>query len=149
VRHAAVLTLGVASLGASIVAALLWLTPYWAVRAEATLIQIDSLGFLAPAMLYWGHWAFWRGRGPEARTRIALAAAAATSAACIILITLQARHDGLPGVDWFGVAVTALSVALAIAVNFAPGVTPAKGRVSHLHKYFHRPGRGEARGETR
>lgn len=126
VRRMAVYVLGAASLAASAIAALLWLTPYWAERSSAALITFEALGFLAPALLLWAHWAFWRAQEHIRPARIALAAAALTTAAFITLITLQSRNDGLPGIDWPGAAIITITFALAIGVNFAPGAVSAK-----------------------
>jgi hypothetical protein len=141
VRRAAVFTLGVASLVACAITALLWLTPYWAVRDASALIQFAGLGFLAPAILMWAHWAFWRARKDVKRARIALGAASLTTAAFATLLTLQAGHE-----DWLSIALITLAFALAIGVNFVPGVTAAG---SDFHKDFHRQRRRQARTEAR
>ena len=134
--------LGAVSLAASAVAAGLWLTPYWDAReAFAGPIAHPPLGFLAPAILFWAHWAFWRRRGADTRARVAFAAAALLSAA---FITQEAtRWQGAP--DWVGALLGAIAFAAAIVGNFAPGITPDGRRLSYREKYFHRDRRRQQR----
>lgn len=148
VRRAAVFALAIASLIACAVAALLWLTPHWSMRNGVALIQFDALGFLAPAILFLAHWLFWRARDEDVRTRTALGAGAMMAAAFITLLTLQSRHQGLPGIDWLGVSIITLTCMLAIGANFAPGVTRAGASALNFHKNFHRPRRRQAGGEA-
>lgn len=146
-RTVCVAVLGIAALIATAAVALLALTPYWAAREDSGLVTFAGLGFLAPAVLYWGHWAFWRAHHNTQYTRIALAAAALASAAFITAITFASRHNGLPGSAWFEWSVTALSFGLAIGVNFIPGAVRAPR--SNFHEDFHGPGRSKMRGEAR
>ncbi len=139
--------IGSAALIASAAIAVLALTPYWSAREGTGLVTFAGLGFLAPTVLYWGHWAFWRAHRNTLFTRIALAFGALLSAAFITIVTFAARHDGLPGSEWFEWSVTALSFAIAIGVNFIPAAVCAPH--SNLHEDFHGPGRGEVRGEAR
>jgi hypothetical protein len=110
----------------------LWLSSYWTSRESLpTLVAHTSLGFLAPAILFWAHWAYWRAHDAPGRARLALAAAALLSAA---FITLEAmRWPGAP--DWAGALVGAVAFALAIVVNFVPRLEAA--RRSDREKYFH------------
>lgn len=105
------------ALGAAMIAALLWLTPFWSVRQIS---QVHApFGFLAPAALAWAHWVFWRARGSNWRTRIAFGAGAALSAFYVMLELLQ--REGIP--TWVAAILCGGAVALALGVNFAPGVT--------------------------
>lgn len=154
VRRAFVVGLAALALGASVAATLLWLTPHWSERAPpdtaAALLRFDGLGFLAPAILFWAHWVYWRATGSELRTRIALGAGAMLTAALITLEVLQIREDGLPGTDWLGAGVGALVFALAIGVNFAPGVTAARAqRRSYFEENLHRHRRRHLRRQLR
>lgn len=125
---------GVAVLTATIAGAL-WLTQYWIVRdtVEAP-ISYTPLGFLAPAIMFFAHWVFWRARGSEMRTRVVFGSSAAMAAGFIALETL--RHDGLA--DWARALIAAVTFALAIIVNFAPGVVGNVGRHSDREEDFHR-----------
>src|SRR5262245_61055184 len=98
----------------------LWLTPYWGAR-EAAIAPITHapLGFLAPAVLFWAHWVFWRARGTDTRARTALAAAALLTAAFVTLELMRWPHAP----EWLAALGGAVAFALAIVVNFAPGVT--------------------------
>src|SRR5262249_20410004 len=66
-RKAGVLVLGAAAIAASALIAALWLTSYWQglipSRVAWPILRFDALGFLAPASLFWAHWAYWRARG--------------------------------------------------------------------------------------
>lgn len=79
----------------------------------------DALGFGLPAVLFWVHWVFWRARGDDMRTRVAMAAAALTTAAFVTLEMLSV--ESAPG--WVGAVTAAIAFGLALGVNFAPGVT--------------------------
>lgn len=134
VRIGFAVLLGLIALMLSAFAGGLWLTSYWSVReAIAAPIAHEPLGFLAPAVLFWAHWAFWRTRGADTRTRTALAAAALLSAAYITLELM--RWPAAP--DWVGALGGAIAFALAIAVNFAPGVTAGARRVSYGEEKLH------------
>jgi hypothetical protein len=133
-RKAGVLVLGAASLAASAFIAALWLTPYWHMlipsRAPWPVLHFDGLGFIAPALLYWSHWGFWRMRGSKLRTRIAFGAAAALTAC---FATLMATHPGQTEASNSLVPVVgALSFALAILANFLPFVTSNGRRRSYF-----------------
>lgn len=78
-----------------------------------------SLGFALPAALLWGQWAFWRSRLGNNEARLALAAAAVTTAAFLII---EAAHAETLSA-WARAAAIALSIGVAIGVNFAPGAT--------------------------
>ncbi len=123
-RIAAALALAIAALTASIVAAFLWLTPFWQERADGY-ASLQPLGFLVPALLFGVHWAFWRARGSSLRTRVAFGACAVLMAAFLTLWTSQSQE--LP--EWLGALVGAFAFAGAVVINFAPGVTlsPARG----------------------
>lgn len=154
VRAAAATILCVLALTASALVTLLWLTPHWTMRtpsAEASpILQFAGLGFLAPALLFWAHWAFWRGRGSIMRTRLALGAGTLMMAAMATLVALQTSGDGAP--DWFGPLVGAAAFALAIALNFARGVTranPATRRPSYFDENFQGNRRRQSRRQLR
>ena len=120
----------------------LWLTPYWSER-EAAIAPITHapLGFLAPAILFWAHWAFWRARGTDTRARTALAAGALLTAA---FVTLQLmRWPDAP--EWLAALGGAVAFALAIVVNFAPGVTFDGAGRSHGEEELHRQRRSQQR----
>jgi hypothetical protein len=129
--HAAVMVLGAAAVGASVVSALLWFTPYWdtliPARTTTPLLHFNGLGFAAPAAFFWAHWGFWRARGSRVRTRIALGAGAMLSAC---FVTLEMLHPARGAPDAFAALICTLSFATAIGINFAPGVV-ARQR-SHL-----------------
>jgi hypothetical protein len=126
-RIGASAALGVAALGASALAGLLWLTPYWTGR-DNVLALPDGLGFLVPGVLFGAHWVFWRARGSRMRTRFALGACAAMMAA---FVTFEvSRADNIP--DWLAALSGALAFALAIAINFAPGVALDAARRRYL-----------------
>jgi hypothetical protein len=105
------------ALGAALLAALLWLTPFWTARQIGP--SHAPLGFLAPATLAWVHWVFWRARGSNLRTRAAFAAGAVLSASYVMLELLQ--RDGIP--TWVTAILCGGATALALGVNFAPGIT--------------------------
>jgi hypothetical protein len=151
VRRASAGALGAVSLGASAVAGLLWLTPFWSSRAfsgvDWPVFQHAPLGFALPAMLAWGHWAFWRNRGAHMRTRAALASAGLLTAAFIVLEVIGARSGVVdPGqTDWVSVTALVIAFGLAIGVNFAPGVTAEPGQGLQFEEYFQRNRRREQR----
>jgi hypothetical protein len=147
-RKAGILVLGAASLAASVFIAALWLTPYWQVliasRAPWSVLRFDGLGFLAPAALYWAHWVFWRRRGANLRTRISFAAAGAMSACFITLLAMRPGQPEAAGA--VAPLIGAVSFALAILANLAPGVVAKTARRSYLQENLHGDGRGQQRG---
>ena len=152
VRTGSAMLLGGAALATSALIAVLWLTPYWESmtpsRAPFTVLHFNGLGFIAPAVLFWAHWVFWRARSSNLRTRVALGAGA-TMTACFI--TLEAMHpqDAAPTPDTLSALIGALSFAAAIVINFAPGVTAGVRRRSYLQEDLHGDGRGEKRRQAR
>jgi hypothetical protein len=152
VRTGSAMLLGAAALAASALIAVLWLTPYWETmtpsRAPFAVLHFNGLGFVAPAALFWASWVFWRARGSNVRTRIAMGAAA-TMTACFI--TLEAMHpqDSATTPDTLSALIGALSFAMAIVINFAPGVTSGARRRSYLQENLHGDGRGEKRRQAR
>jgi hypothetical protein len=132
-RKGGVLVLGACALAASTFIAALWLTPYWQMlppaRVAWSALRWDGLGFLAPAALFWAHWAFWRSRGSNLRTRTSFAAAAALTASAITFVV----HPGAPGSPGgLSTLIAAAAFALAVVLNFAPGIVAASARRSHL-----------------
>jgi len=152
VRTNSAMLLGAAALASSTLIAVLWLTPYWETmppsRAPLALLHFNGLGFIVPAALFWAHWVFWRARGSNVRTRIAMGAAA-TMSACFV--TLEAMHpqDGAATPDTLSALIGALSFAAAIVINFAPGVTAAARRRSYLQENLHGDGSSEKRRQAR
>ncbi len=151
VRTASALVLSAGALVVSVVIATLWLTPYWETlppsRAPWAVLHFNGLGFLAPAVLFWAQWVFWRARGSNVRTRIALGAAA-TMSACFV--TLEAMHPQDIGASTgtLSALIGALSFAMAIVVNFAPGVTASRRRL-YFQEDLHGDGRSEKRRQAR
>ncbi len=120
-RIALINTLGLMALTTMAAASVMWMTSYWSSRSGAgpVLLSRDTLGFLIPAVLFWGHWVFWRARAADLQTRLALGAGALLFAAGL---TMEAtRTTGLP--EWAAAMTGAVSFALALGINFAPGVT--------------------------
>jgi hypothetical protein len=153
VRTSAAMLLGAAALATSALIAVLWLTPYWETmpppRAPWAVLHFNGLGFVAPAALFWAHWVFWRARGSNVRTRIALGAGA-TMSACFV--TLEAMHpqDAAATPDTLSALIGALSFAAAIVINFAPGVTTgARRRRSYLQENLHGDRSSEQRRQAR
>jgi hypothetical protein len=104
-------------------AAGLWLASYWKMQTLGPGPQLrDTLGFLLPSILFFGHWAFWREHGAHAQTRLALGSAVLLMAAFVTVETVRA--ESVPG--WLAASVGALLFALAIVINFAPGVVRAE-----------------------
>jgi hypothetical protein len=131
VRVAAINVLSLMALAAMTVASILWLASYWKTHADAaapSFLSRDTMGFVLPATFFWAHWVFWRARGASLQTRLSLGAGALLLAA---FITIEAvRAESIP--QWLSAMICAVSFALAIVINFAPGVTntslPAKSR---------------------
>lgn len=152
VRTNTAMLLGGAALLTSALMAVLWLTPYWETmplsRAPWAPLHFNGLGFLAPAALFWAHWVFWRARGANVRTRVSLGAAAITSAC---FVTLEAMHpqNTAASPDTLSALIGALSFAMAIVINFAPGVTASARRRSYLQEDLHADGRSEQRRQSR
>lgn len=151
VRRVGAAVLGVAALCGAVVSGLLWFTPFWTTRlasgVDFPLLQHAPLGFALPAIAAWSHWVFWRAKGVQARTRIALGSAALLSAAFLTLEAIGARQGAVaPGqTDWPVIIVIAAAFGLAIAVNFMPGVTDETGAQLRFNKYFQRHRRREQR----
>lgn len=111
---------GLAAAAAIAAAGLNWaLSPAAQSAAAAELWRRDSLGFALPAALFWAHWVLWRASGAGLQTRAALGAAALLSAAFIAIEAV--RNESAP--EWASGLVSALALAAALGVNFAPGVT--------------------------
>jgi hypothetical protein len=143
VRIGVAVVLSMMALLVSAFAGGLWLTSYWNAReSAAALVTHAPFGFLAPAILFWAHWVFWRARGAETRTRTALAAGAQMSAAFITLELM--RWPNAP--EWLGALGGAMSFALAIVLNFAPGVAAAAPRRLDGEEDLHRERRRQQRG---
>lgn len=88
---------------------------------DTSLVARVSFGFALPAALFWAHYAFWRTRRDETEARLALAAAAVSTATAVII---EAAHaEVLPA--WVRAAIVALSIGGAVGVNFAPNVVRA------------------------
>jgi hypothetical protein len=147
VRLTAINALGFLALAGMALASILWMTPYWSARgADAAPLSRETLGFLLPAALFWAHWVFWRARGADLQTRLALGAGALLLAA---FLTLEAmRAEALP--EWAAAMAGAVSFALALGINFAPGVTNLDGpRRLHLEKDLQRNRRRQQRRQPR
>lgn len=148
-RVAAINLLTVAALGVMVTAALLWMTDYWAARSGAgpAFLTRDTLGFVIPAALFFAHWVFWRARSDDLQTRLVFGASMLLLAA---FVTVEAiRAENIP--DWTRALAGAVSFAMALGLNFAPGVVNADGPVQggELQKQFHRNGRRQQRRQTR
>ncbi len=122
VRVAAINVLALMAFAAMTIASILWLASYWKTHPDAAaprLVSRDTLGFLLPAVLFWAHWVFWRARGADLQTRLALGAGSLLLAA---FVTIEAvRAEAIP--QWMSAMICAISFASAIVINFAPGVT--------------------------
>jgi hypothetical protein len=130
-RKAAAQTLGAGAGVATAAVALLWLSDYWAERnATNGLISYEPLGFLLPALAAGAHWVFWRARDRTLQARFAFGLFAATAAGFAVLATL--RLDGLS--ETARALACAGVIGLAIAVNFAPGVTLDSARATPLRR---------------
>lgn len=119
-RNAAAHAIGAATSLATAFTALLWLGDYWTERNPAQgLLNYEPTGFLLPALAAGAHWLFWRSRDQSPQARIAFALFATTAAGFATLATL--RIDELS--ETLRALICAAVVGLAIAVNFAPGIT--------------------------
>jgi hypothetical protein len=152
-RMGAALVLAAGALAMSAVAAALWVTPYWATLAPPRVawpaLRADALGFAAPALLFWAHWVFWRARGSNIRTRVAMGSAALMTA-CAVTLEVMRMRDGGGNSDTVSALIGALSFALAIVINFAPGVVAAEPRHgSDLEENLQRDRRSEQRRQAR
>ena len=147
VRRAAVAVLGIGALVSALACGVLWFTPIWSERGEGAFLTRDSLGFALPALLCWLHWVMWRGRSEARETRVALGAAAALTAAAITLEVIELRADvWARGGDWVSMAAGIVVFALALGMNFAPGVVNANTpQQLDLEKYLKANRRGEQR----
>ena len=148
-RVAAINLLMLAALGVMTVASLLWMTDHWTARSGGgpDFLTRDTLGFLIPAALFFAHWVFWRARSDDLQTRLVFGASILLFAA---LITLEAiRAENLP--DWTRALAGAVSFAMALGLNFAPGVVNADGAPHgrELQKELHRNGRRQQSREAR
>ncbi len=124
VRVAAINVLTFAALGVMTLASVLWMTAYWEqANTGPAFLTRDTLGFLIPGVLFGAHWVFWRARGDSLQTRLVFGGGALLLAAFVTLEALRAQ--ALP--DWAGALAGAGSFALALGLNFAPGVTNADG----------------------
>ncbi len=124
-RAFAAACLSSAALAASVLSAALWLTPYWRTREAAGDLTHElahdwaHLGFLIPALLLLGNWLMWRERGAHRLARLTLAAGALLCA-CFIASAI-AGADDMP--VWASTLLSGTVFVLAIAANFAPGIT--------------------------
>lgn len=148
-RVAAINLLTIAALGVMVTAALLWMTDYWAARSGSgpAFLTRETFGFLIPSALFFAHWVFWRARSDDLQTRLVFAASMLLFAA---FITVEAiRAENIP--DWTRALAGAVSFAMALGLNFAPGVVNADGspQRGELQKQFHRNGRRQQRRQTR
>ncbi len=109
----------VTALGVMVTAVALWVTPFWASRQSPEgFISRDTFGFLVPGLVLMAHVQLWRSRSAEVQTRLTLACGALLLAAFVTLEVTRSDGDA----DWLGAVVGALSFAVAIGVNFVPGV---------------------------
>jgi hypothetical protein len=119
VRRGAAIALAGAGLGVALACLLAWLTPWWTIELYAPPFLHPPLGFAAPAVAAWAHWAYWRKRGTPNRARVSFGAATLLTAAWA---TLEAVWFRSGGADWISVAVGASAFAIAAGVNFVPGL---------------------------
>jgi hypothetical protein len=145
VGAAAAHALSFLGLAGMIAACAQWMFSYWA-ESPGPPPANEPLGLVLPGVLFLAHWVFWRARGAELQTRAAFGAGAILLAAAATLQTVRA--EGVP--DWAEALVGALSFALAIGVNFAPGVAPAESsRSFDLEEDFHGHRRSHQRRQHR
>jgi len=104
-----------AAVTSSALAALLWLTSFW---AAPTLNLRHTLGFVLPGLLLIGHWAFWRWRDEELSARVTLGLGALLLAGFATAEAMQAQ--ALP--EWAPALIGATSFAMAFGLNFVPGI---------------------------
>jgi hypothetical protein len=138
-RAAAAVLLGTLSLVGSAAISLLWLTGYWEQQPASiapALFRHEGLGFALPAIFFWSSWVFWRARGSNLRTRLAMGAGALMAAAFVTLEAMRPADGGAPGT--LNALIGALSFALAIVLNFAPGVAPGTSRRSYFEENLKR-----------
>jgi len=149
-RTLAASVLGALSLATSALVSVLWLSGYWQRQAMAAmapaLFRHEGLGFALPAMLFWAHWVYWRARGANLHTRVALAAGALMIAAFITFEAIRPADGATPGT--LNALIGALSFALAIVLNFAPGVVAPPSRSLYFEENFQRHGRRQQRREA-
>lgn len=118
VREAAARNLATLALAGLIVSGVLWLASAWPRAPEGAWFGRESLAFLIPSVFLLAHWAFWRRRKADKRTRVAFAAAAASlSVFALLEITV------LPMPLWGKIIAAMFFAAAALSVNFLPGVT--------------------------
>jgi hypothetical protein len=148
-RVAAINLLMLAALATMATASLLWATDYWSARTGVgpPILGRETLGFLIPALLFAAHWVFWRARADDLQTRLVFGAGALLLAAFVTVEALRAQ--GLP--DWARAIAGAASFALALGLNFAPGVTNTEVSPPRrdLNKDLHRDRRRQHRRKTR
>jgi hypothetical protein len=93
------------------------------------------------------HWVFWRARSDDLQTRLVFGASMLLLAA---FVTVEAiRAENIP--DWTRALAGAVSFAMALGLNFAPGVVNADGppQGGEFQKQFHRNGRRQQRRQPR
>jgi len=138
-----------AALGVMATASVLWMSGYWTARTGAgpDVLARDTLGFLIPAALFFAHWVFWRARSDDLQTRLAFGASMLLAAAFVTAEALDASN--VP--EWGRALVGAASFALALGLNFAPGVANAEldGAPQRLDENLHRYRRGQQRRHSR
>jgi len=148
-RVAAINLLMIAALGVMATASLLWATDYWTTRSGVgpEFLTRSTLGFLIPAVLFFAHWVFWRARADHLQTRLVFGASMLLLAAFVSVEALRA--EGWP--DWGRALAGAASFALALGLNFAPGVVNAEttAHSGRLEKNLHRDRRRQQRRQTR
>ncbi len=118
VREAAARNLATLALAGLIVSGVLWLASAWPRAPDDAWFGHEPLAFVIPSVLLWAHWAFWRRRKADKRTRVAFAAAAA-SLSVFGLLEIMA----LPMPLWGKIIAAMFFAAAAVSVNFLPGVT--------------------------
>lgn len=152
-RRVAAAMLGAIGLATMLVCGLLWFSPLWTARGGGAVpfLTHHGIGFALPAILCWLHWLLWRTRGAELPARLALGAGALLSASFVTLEIVEVRADAwLQGADWLSVLAGATAFALAIGINFAPGVVNANApRQLDFEEYLKRDRRSQHRREAR
>jgi hypothetical protein len=148
-RTLAAIALGGAALLTSAIISVSWLDGYWAAQPAAggpALFHHEGLGFAFPGIMFWAHWVYWRARGANLATRLSLGAGAMMVAALIALEVMRPASGGAPST--FSALAGALSIALAIVLNFAPGVVAAPSRSLYFEENLKRDRRREERREA-